>query len=89
MLTPTYLPISEISKAYALPRRTVYRMADEIANQPRYKRVRAVIESPKRMVHVLVWDDYLINRAALQDRCLAKHVPDFNMKEIKKMRGEA
>ena len=84
----SYLPISIISERYSLPKSTVYDLVAKVEKCDRYKRAWVELNSGRRkLINVLVLEDYMYYRDRLEDKNMSKTVPPYDPREVMWQRG--
>ena len=87
MLSP-FTTAKALSAQCGLSPSSVRRYMDEIERCDRYKGQKVTANTTgTRMVNVLVWDDYLVYRAQMENG-LGKHIPPYDPKVVRRWRGE-
>lgn len=84
----TYLPIAVIAEEYRLPKSTVYETVAKIEKCDRYKKARIMLNGGRRkLINLLVLEDYMYYRDRLEDKNLSKSVPPYDPWEVLWQRG--
>ena len=85
----SYLTISKISELYGIPRRTVYDYLSEIEKCDRYRSAWVTLDGGRaKLVNLLVLEDFLRYRQSLKHKNLARQLPPYDPKVVKRQRGE-
>lgn len=88
MQKASYLPIAIISERYSLPRSTVYDLVAKVEKCDRYKKAWIELNSGRRkLINVLVLEDYMFYRDRLEDKNMSKTVPPYDPREVMRQRG--
>lgn len=83
-----YLSIATISEQYHLPKSTVYDLIAKVEQCDRYKNAWVELNGGRRkLINVLVLEDYMFYRDRLEDKNLSKTVPPYDPREVMWQRG--
>lgn len=83
-----YLSIATISEQYHLPKSTVYDLVSKVEQCDRYKKAWVELNSGRRkLINVLVLEDYMFYRDRLEDKNMSKTVPPYDPREVMWQRG--
>lgn len=83
-----YLSIAAISEQYSLPKSTVYDLVAKVEKCDRYKKAWVELNSGRRkLINVLVLEDYMFYRDRLEDKNMSKTVPPYDPSEVIRQRG--
>ena len=86
---PAYLSVADCSKLYGYSKQTIYSLIKEMQSCQRYKGAWLELNQyGDRLINVLCLEDYLRYRAQLKEPHLAKSLPPYDPKEVRRQRGE-
>ena len=86
---PAYLSVAECAKVYGYSKQTIYSLVKEMRDCKRYKGVWTELNPQgDRLVNTLCLEDFLRYRSQLKEPNLAKSLPPYDPKEVRRPRGE-
>lgn len=84
-----YLPIKEVCSRYSLSKSSVYSMLKEMEESQRYRKHWVTLnDGGDRLINCLVFEDYLRYRTELKHPNVAKMLPPYDPKMVRKERGD-
>lgn len=86
---PAYLSVAECAKVYGYSKQTIYSLIKEMQSCQRYKGAWLELNQyGDKLINTLALEDFLRYRAQLKEPALARSLPPYDPKEVRRQRGE-
>ena len=86
---PAYMSIKEAAQLYGYSKQTVYNLIKEMKECSRYKGAWLELNQyGDKLINTLALEDFLRYRAQLKEPALARNLPPYDPREVRKQRGE-
>ena len=84
-----YMSVAEAAEYYHYSKPTIYALLAEMKNCKRYKGAWTELNRDgNRLINVLCLEDYLRYRSQLKEPAIARNLPPYDPREVRKQRGE-